>query len=261
MNRPAPSLPLVVAVVVGVTLAAVPVLGLALRTPWSSLPGIVAEDSARRALRLSLVTATAATALAMGVGGPLGWIFGRRRGRLVRTARAVALLPLVLPPVVAGVALLATFGRRGVLGGTLDAAGVQLPFSTAGVVVAQAFVALPFVVLTVENGVRQADLGLEDAAAACGASRWHVLRTVSLPLLAPALGAAALLGWARALGEYGATITFAGNVEGRTRTLPLAVVTEMQTDTDVALGLSALLVGVSLLVLVGMRDRWLGSPP
>ena len=253
------SWPLAVVAAVGVGLAVLPVVGLAARTPWSGLADILSGDTARTALRLSLVSATAATALALAVGGPLGWVFARRRGFLVRASRSLVLLPLVLPPVVAGVALLATFGRRGLLGGPLDAIGVQLPFSIAGVVVAQAFVALPFVVLTVEGGVRAADAGLEEAAAACGARPWFAFRTVSLPLLAPSLVAAALLGWARALGEFGATITFAGNVEGRTRTLPLAVVTELQSDGDAALGLSALLVGVSLVVLIGLRDRWLGG--
>jgi molybdate transport system permease protein len=253
------SWPLAAVAAVGVGLAVLPVVGLAARTPWTALADILTGDAARTALRLSLTSATAATALALAVGGPLGWVFARRRGPLVRASRSLVLLPLVLPPVVAGVALLATFGRRGLLGGPLDAVGVQLPFSVAGVVVAQAFVALPFVVLTVEGGVRAADTGLEEAAAACGARPWFAFRTVSLPLLAPSIVAAALLGWARALGEFGATITFAGNVEGRTRTLPLAVVTELQSDRDTALGLSALLVGVSLVVLIGLRDRWLGG--
>ena len=259
MGGRARSWPLAAVAAVGVGLAVLPVVGLAARTPWTALADILSGDAARTALRLSLTSATAATAVALAVGGPLGWVFARRGGALVRASRSLVLLPLVLPPVVAGVALLATFGRRGVLGGPLDAVGVQLPFSIAGVVVAQAFVALPFVVLTVEGGVRAADAGLEEAAAACGAGPWFAFRTVSLPLLAPSLVAAALLGWARALGEFGATITFAGNVEGRTRTLPLAVVTELQSDGDTALGLSALLVGVSLVVLIGLRDRWLGA--
>lgn len=250
---------LVVPGLVGAALVLVPVVGLVARTPWSALGELLGDPEAVDALRLSLVTASCAAALATITGGPLGWIFARTERRGIGGLRALVLLPLVLPPVVAGVALLATFGRRGILGDALDVVGVQVPFTTLGVVLAQAFVALPFVVLTVETGVRNADTGLEEAAAACGASRWFTFRHVSLPLLGPAVVTAALLAWARALGEFGATITFAGNVAGRTRTLPLAVVTELQADTDTALALSALLVAVSLVVLVGLRDRWLGG--
>lgn len=250
---------LIVPGVVGALLVLVPVLGLVVRTPWSALGELLGAPEAVDALGLSLLTASAAAALATLTGGPLGWILARTSGPAVRALRALVLLPLVMPPVVAGVALLATFGRRGMLGDALDVVGLRLPFTTLGVVVAQAFVALPFVVLTVETGVRNADVGLEEAAATCGASRWFSFRHVSLPLLGPSVVAAALLAWARALGEFGATITFAGNVAGETRTLPLAVVTALQADTDAALALSALLVGVSLLVLVGLRDRWLGA--
>ncbi len=245
--------------IVAALLVLVPVIGLAARTPWRALGDLLGEPEALDALRLSLVTASAAATLATLTGGPLGWIFARTTGGWIRATRAVVLLPLVLPPVVAGVALLATFGRRGLLGDALDVAGLQLPFTTLGVVIAQAFVALPFVVLTVETGVRNADRGLEEAASSCGASRWFAFRHVSLPLLGPSVLTAALLAWARALGEFGATITFAGNVAGETRTLPLAVVTALQADTDTALALSALLVVVSLVVLVGLRDHWLGS--
>lgn len=245
--------------VLGAALVLVPVLGLVVRTPWRRLGELLGAPEAVDALVLSLLTASGAAALATLTGGPLGWILARSSGPAVRALRALVLLPLVMPPVVAGVALLATFGRRGMLGGALDVLGLQLPFTTLGVVVAQAFVALPFVVLTVETGVRGADVGLEEAAAACGASRWFSFRHVSLPLLGPSIVAAALLAWARALGEFGATITFAGNVAGETRTLPLAVVTALQADTDAALALSALLVGVSIVVLVGLRDRWLGA--
>ncbi|HEU5082199.1 MAG TPA: ABC transporter permease [Acidimicrobiales bacterium] len=250
---------LVAPALVGALLVLLPLLGLVVRTPWRALGDLLGEPEAVEALRLSLVSASAAAVLATVTGGPLGWIFARSAHPGARALRPLVLLPLVLPPVVAGVALLATFGRRGILGDGLDALGVHVPFTTLAVVLAQAFVALPFVVLTVETGVRNADVGLEEAAAACGASRWFTFRHVSLPLLGPSVVAAALLAWARALGEFGATITFAGNVAGRTRTLPLAVVTALQRDTDTALALSALLVAVSLLVLVGLRDRWLGG--
>lgn len=243
----------------GAALVLVPVLGLAVRTPWRDLGDLLAQPEAVDSLGLSLLTATVAAVVATVTGGPLGWILARAATPAVRVLRALVLLPLVMPPVVAGVALLATFGRRGLLGDALDVVGLRLPFTTLGVVVAQAFVALPFVVLTVETGVRNADVGLEEAAATCGASRWFAFRHVSLPLLGPSVVAAALLAWARALGEFGATVTFAGNVAGETRTLPLAVVTALQADSDSALALSALLVGVSLVVLIALRDRWLGG--
>lgn len=250
---------LVLPALLGAALVLVPVIGLAARVPWRALGDLLTDEAAVDALVLSLVSATCAAVLATVTGGPLGWIFARSSGGRIRALRGLVLLPLVLPPVVAGVALLATFGRRGLLGDALDVVGLQLPFTTLGVVVAQTFVALPFVVLTVETGVRNADAGLEEAAATCGASGWFTFRHVSLPLLGPTVVAAALLAWARALGEFGATITFAGNVAGETRTLPLAVVTALQADTDTALALSALLVAVSLVVLIGLRDRWLGG--
>ncbi len=172
--------------------------------------------------------------------------------------RGLVLLPMVLPPVVGGVALLAAFSLRSPIGGWLhDAFGIQFTFSTAGVVMAETFVAMPFYVITVEGALRSMDQRFEDAAASLGASRLTVFRRVTLPLVAPSVAAGAVLAWARALGEFGATITFAGNIEGRTRTLPLAVYLELETDQQTAIALSLVLLVVSLVVLVSLRERWL----
>jgi molybdate transport system permease protein len=166
-------------------------------------------------------------------------------------------VPLVLPPVVGGVALLLALGRSGLVGQWLYRwTGLTLPFTTTGVVVAEAFVALPFLVISVEGALRAADLRYEDAAATLGASRWTTFRRVTLPLVAPGIGAGAVLCWARALGEFGATITFAGNYPGRTQTMPLAVYLALENDPQAAIVLSLVLLVVSVLVLAGLRGRW-----
>jgi len=167
---------------------------------------------------------------------------------------------MVLPPVVGGIALLLAFGRRGVLGAWLDSTfGVRLPFTMAGVIMAETFVAMPFLVLTVEAGLRSMDRRYEEAARTLGASRWRVFLRVTMPLIAPSLVAGAVLCWARALGEFGATITFAGNFPGVTQTMPLAVYLLLESNQQASFLLSLLLLGVSLAVLVGLRHRWLGS--
>jgi len=189
---------------------------------------------------------------------PLAWVQARVEypGRSV--VRALTTLPLVLPPVVGGIALLLAFGQRGLVGPALGAVGVRLPFTMAGAVAAEAFVALPFLTLTVEGGLRQVDRRIEDASRTLGASRWAVFRTVTLPLVRPSLTAGAVLAWARALGEFGATITFAGNLPGTTQTLPLFVyVTLNGSEPDGAIILSLVLLVASVLVLVALRDRWL----
>jgi molybdate transport system permease protein len=178
------------------------------------------------------------------------------RGRSL--VRGLVLLPLVLPPVVGGVALLSAFSRRGLVGSYLyDWFGVQLTFSTAGAILAETFVALPFFVITAEAGLRSVDRRLEDVASTLGASPARVRREVTLPLVAPSLVAGAVLAWARALGEFGATITFAGNVAGRTQTLPLAVYLQLDSNPEVAVALSLVLLAVSLVVIVALRERWL----
>jgi molybdate transport system permease protein len=212
------------------------------------------------ALRLSLTTAAAATVLSLVFGVPLAWILTRTEfpGRSV--LRALVILPMVLPPVVGGAALLFAFGRRGLLGGPLyDSTGFLLPFSTWGVVAANTFVALPFLVLTVEAGLRSVDRRYEDAAATLGADHWTVFRRITLPAIAPSLAAGAVLAWARALGEFGATVTFAGNLQGRTQTMPLAVYLALESDRGAAIALSLVLIAVSLAVLIPLRDRWLAA--
>jgi molybdate transport system permease protein len=250
---------ILVAAVVGALFVILPVIGLALRAPWARLGEAFAGTGAATALRLSAVVSLLATVLAVGMGVPLAWVLARIRfpGRSI--LRAFVVLPVVLPPVVGGVALLAVLGRQGVVGGWLfDVLGVQLTFTTAGAVVAAAFVSMPLVVLAAEAGFRSIDPGLEAAAASLGGRPGYVLRRVTLPTAAPQLAAGAVLAWARALGEFGATITFAGNLPGRTQTLPLAVYQTRQTDPGGAVALSLVLVAISVIVLVALRDRLMG---
>jgi len=238
-----------------------PLAALVLRTPWGRAGAIVADPAFLAALRLSLVASLAALAVSTVLGVPLAWVLARRDFPGRTAVRALAVLPMVFPPVVGGVALLLAFGRRGVVGRLLDEAfGITLPFTLAGVVLAETFVAMPFLVVTVEAGLRAIDRRFEDAAATLGASRWTVFRRVTVPLLGPSLAAGMALCWARALGEFGATITFAGNTPGRTQTMPLAVYLQLESDPPVAYLLSLLLLAVSVAVLAGLRHRWLGGP-
>lgn len=242
----------------GVAFLAIPLLGLLARTPWARLPELLASPVALEALRLSLLCSLAATGVAVVLGIPLAWVLARAQVPGRSAVRALVTLPLVLPPVVGGVALLLAFGRRGLIGQFLyDAFGVQLPFSTAGVIMAEAFVAMPFLVITVEGALRSADPRFEEAAATLGAGRWTIIRRVTLPLIGPAILAGTVLAWARALGEFGATITFAGNLPGVTQTLPLAVYSALDRDRDAAIALSLVLLVASLAVLVLLRDRYL----
>lgn len=244
----------------GLAFLVLPLVGLLVRAPWSSLGTRLGRPEVLEALRLSLVTATAATLLCLALGVPLAWVLARGGFPGRRLVRALVTVPLVLPPVVGGVALLLVFGRRGLVGRWLDSAfGVTLPFSTAGVVLAEAFVAMPFLVIAVEGALRGADLRYEEAAATLGASRWVIFRRVTLPLVAPGVLAGAILCWARALGEFGATITFAGNFPGRTQTMPLAVYLALETDPAAAIVLSLVLLAVSVAVLAALRDRWTGG--
>jgi molybdate transport system permease protein len=235
-----------------------PLVGLAVRAPWRQTLTEVTSPEALDAMRLSLVCSVSATAVAVVLGVPLAWVQARTRFPGRSLVRALTTLPMVLPPVVGGVALLLAFGRRGLVGEYLfDAFGFRLPFTTAGVVVAETFVAMPFLVITVEAGLRSLDTRLEDAARTLGAGPWTVFRRVTLPLVAPSVFAGAVLCWSRALGEFGATITFAGNFPGQTQTLPLAVYLLLETRPEGAVTLSLLLVVVSVVVLVALRDRYL----
>jgi molybdate transport system permease protein len=247
--------------VIGASFVALPVLGLALSAPWGRMVEILTGPGARAALRLSIEVSLLATLCSVVFGVPLAWILARGtfRGRAV--LRALVILPLVLPPVVAGLGLLQALGRRGIVGGWLDrVVGIQLTFMTAGAVVAATFVSIPLVVLSAEAGFRSLDPRFERAAAVLGASPGYALRRVVLPMVAPQLVAGAVLAWARALGEFGATITFAGNLEGRTQTAPLAVFQMLQTgDQEGAIALSLVLVILSICVLVALRERITGT--
>lgn len=255
--NPRAPLPIKVLAGLGVVLIVLPLAGLIQRAAWSSLFEDLSSQSALDALQLSLLTSLAATALALILGLPLAWVLARSKLRGRSIIRALVLVPMVLPPVVGGVALLSAFSLRSPLGGWLhDVFGLQLTFAPAGVILAETFVAMPFFVLTVEAAIRQSDPRVEQIAATLGASPATVMRRVTLPTVAPAIGAGAVLAWARALGEFGATVTFAGNVAGRTRTLPLAVYLALESDPNAAIALSLVLLVVSFAVLVSQRERW-----
>ena len=246
--------------VIAVAFLSIPLLGLVLRTPWQQLPSELTDPGVLTALRLSLICSLGALGISLVLGIPLAWVLARVPFRGSSIVRALVILPMVLPPVVGGVALLLAFGRQGLVGQWLDSAfGVTLPFSVAGAMIAEAFVAMPFLVITVEAGLRAMDRRYEDAAATLGAGRWTTFRRVTLPLIAPSLGAGAALCWARALGEFGATITFAGNLPGKTQTMPLAVYIALQSNTEAAIALSLVLLVVSLAVLIALRGRWFPS--
>jgi molybdate transport system permease protein len=248
---------LVLPAIIGFAFLVLPVVGLLIRAPWSTIGTRLGQPEILQALRLSIVCATLATLFSLLVGVPLAWVLARVSFPGRRLVRALVTVPLVLPPVVGGVALLLVLGRSGLLGQWMYRwFGLTLPFTTAGVVVAESFVALPFLVISVEGALRAADLRYEDAAATLGASRWTTFRRVTLPLIAPGIGAGAVLCWARALGEFGATITFAGNFPGRTQTMPLAVYLALETDPQAAIVLSLVLLAVSIVVLAGLRGRW-----
>jgi molybdate transport system permease protein len=248
---------LVLPAMAGLVFLVLPLAGLVVRAPWSTFGTRLGRPEILSALRLSLVCATLATALCLFLGVPLAWVLARTSFPGRRLVRALVTVPLVLPPVVGGVALLLALGRNGLAGQWLARwFGLTLPFTSAGVVLAEAFVALPFLVISVEGALRAADLRYEDAAATLGASRWTIFRRVTLPLIAPGVAAGAVLCWARALGEFGATITFAGNFPGRTQTMPLAVYLALETDPQAAIVLSLVLFAVSVVVLAGLRRRW-----
>ena len=243
--------------IVAVAFFILPLVGLLSRAPWQTALSDLTTTEALTALRLSFVVSLAATALALVLGVPLAWAYARVPFPGRDVARALTTLPMILPPVVGGVALLFAFGRRGLFGPALEAIGIRVPFTTFGAILAATFVAMPFLVLTVEAGLRSMDRRYEDAARTLGAGRWLVFRRVTLPLIAPSVFAGAVLSWARALGEFGATITFAGNLPGTTQTLPLAVYIALETRPEVAIMLSLVLLAVALAILVLMRDRYL----
>ncbi|GAB3915408.1 molybdate ABC transporter permease [Microlunatus endophyticus] len=248
---------LITPAMIGLAFLVLPLVGLLVRAPWSRTGAILAGSDAWPALRLSLITSTAAAVLALVLGVPLAWFLARPQGRFRSALRALITVPLVLPPVVGGVALFTVLGRSGILGHPLyQLTGFAFPFTPYAVVLSQTFVALPYLVLSVEGALRAADRRYEDAAQTLGARPAVVFWRVTLPLIGPGVAAGAVLAWARALGEFGATITFAGNFPGTTQTMPLAVYLALETDPDAALLLSVLLLAVSIAVLALLRDRW-----
>ena len=238
-------------------LLVVPLVALLLRADWARIPSDLATPTVLPALRLSLTTTSVTAVLCLLLGTPLAWFLARSDHRATSWVRALLTVPLVLPPVVGGVALLMTWGRNGLIGQHLAPFGIQIPFTTVAVVLAETFVAMPYYVLAVEGAMRGLDPRLESVARTLGASDLRYLRTVGIPLVLPGIAGGLALAWARALGEFGATITFAGNFPGRTQTLPLLVYVELERDPQVAISISIMLLGVSVLVLGVLRGRWL----
>ena len=256
-----PPLLLLVPGSVGAALLVVPLVALLLDTPWSDLGAQLADPAVRDALWLSGLTSALTVALCVLLGTPLAWLLARVDFPGRRLLRGLVAVPLVLPPVVAGVALVAALGRNGLLGGPLhDVTGWTIPYTTTAVVLAHTFVSLPFFVLSVEGSLRTAGERFDVVAATLGADRWTTFRRVTLPLALPGVAAGCVLAWARSLGEFGATITFAGNFPGTTQTMPSLIYTTLQADPAAARTLSMLLLVVSIGVLVGLRRRWLGTP-
>ncbi len=246
--------------ILGAVLFLLPLAGLLTRVPWHGLAQILTNSVVADALRLSMLASITSTIISAVIGVPLAWLLARVDFPGRSLVRSIVTLPLVLPPVVGGAALLFAFGRRGLVGEPLNqATGLLLPFSIWGVVMATTFVAMPFLVITVEGALRNLDRRYEGAAATLGARPWTVVRRVTLPMIGPSVVAGLVLAWARAFGEFGATITFAGNLQGRTQTLPLAVFVALESDRDTAVAISLVMVLVSLTVLLGLRDRWWGG--
>ena len=254
--------PLLAPALIAILFLVLPLAGLLIRAPWGRLGAALSGSDATQALTLSLWTATVSTAISVVIGVPLAWVLARASFPGQRLLRALVTLPLVLPPVVGGVALLLAFSRTGFVGRYLDEwFGLTIPFTPLAVVMAETFVAMPFLIITVEGAFRSADQGFEEAAATLGAKRMTVFRRITVPMVAPSLGAGAVLCWARALGEFGATITFAGSFPGQTETMPIAVYYALENDPDAAIALSLVLLVVSVAVLASLRDRWVrGSP-
>lgn len=249
-TRPPAAVLVLAGLAVGVVL--LPLLGMLASVPWGSFLPRVASPAALAALRLSVLTSLCAAAIATVLGVPLALMLERGRFPGRRPLRTLVLLPLVLPPVVGGLALLATFGRRSPVGAALAAAGMDLAFTSAAVVLAQVFVSLPFVVLTMEGALRSAGVRHETAAAGLGAPPGRILLRVTLPSVRPGIVTGAVLAFARSLGEFGATITFAGSLAGVTRTLPLEIYLARETDPGTAASLSVLLMGVALVTVAAV---------
>ena len=257
----APALPrwIYLPAAVGALFVALPLIAVVAKVNWAVFWTLITSDASRAALMLSVKTATASTLLCVLLGVPMALVLARNDGRAMQLIRPLLLLPLVLPPVVGGIALLYAFGRLGLIGQYLDAAGIRIAFTTTAVVLAQTFVSLPFLVIALEGAARTSGRDFDVVAATLGAKPTTVWWRVSLPLLAPGLVSGAVLAFARALGEFGATLTFAGSREGVTRTLPLEIYLQRESDADAAVALSVLLVAVAAIVVLGLGARRLRS--
>ena len=247
--------PVLLLAVLGACAIVLPFVGLGTRVAWNELPTLLASTSARAALDLSLRTCLIATAISVSLGVPLALLLARDWPG-VRVGRVMAVLPMTMPPVVAGIALLSTLGRRGVLGPSLEAAGIRVSFSTLAVVIAQVFVSMPYLVVTLEAALRSRDTRLETIARTLGAREWRVLTRITLPLVGPALARGTALALGRSLGEFGATIAFAGSKEGVTRTMPLAIYLERESDTATSLALAVVLIALSFLIVGATSIQW-----
>jgi molybdate transport system permease protein len=246
--------------VIGALFVIVPLVAILLKIDWPNFIPLITSESSRAALVLSLKTAAASTAVCVLIGVPMALVLARARFPGKSVLRALLLLPLVLPPVVGGIALLYTFGRQGLLGHQLELLGIRIAFSTTAVVLAQSFVSLPFLVVSLEGALRTAGTNYENIAATLGGRPTTVLRTVTLPLVIPGLMSGAVLAFARSLGEFGATLTFAGSLQGVTRTLPLEIYLQRETDPDAAVALSLLLIVVAAVIVIASASHRLAEP-
>jgi molybdate transport system permease protein len=254
-------LPLLLLAAVAVGVLVLPLGALVAQARPGALLDAVTSRAVGQALELSLVTSVAATLVCGVLGLPLAWVLARLELPGRRLLRAAVAVPMLLPPVVGGIALREAFGRSGIFGAPLlHATGFAFPYTTWGVVLAHVFVCLPFVVLAMEGGLRAAGEQYDAAAATLGASRWHTFRRVTVPLALPGIGAGLLLGWARSLGEFGATITFNGNYPGTTQTMPTLTYVARESDPDAVIALSMVMLLVAVAILVALRDRWLVAP-
>ena len=242
----------------GAAFVLLPLVAIVAKVDWAHFGSLITSPASQDAFLLSLKTSAISTVLCVALGVPMALVLARRDFPGLSVLRSLVLLPLVLPPVVGGLALLYTFGRRGLLGSTLDAAGIEIAFTTIAVVLAQTFVALPFMVVSLEGALRTGGQRYEVAAACLGARPTTVFRRITLPLVLPGLISGAVLAFARSLGEFGATITFAGSLQGSTRTLPLEIYLQRETDPDAAVALALVLVVVAVLV-IGLAGHGRGT--
>ena len=254
-------LALLVPAVVAVAVVVLPLAGLVAQLRPSALGRALGSEMVRQALELSLLTSVASTLICALLGLPLAWVLARLEFPGRRLVRALVAVPMFLPPVVGGIALREAFGRSGVFGAPLlDHTGFAFPYTTWGVVLAHVFVCLPFVAIGMEGGLRAAGQEYDAAAATLGASRWHTFRRITVPLAVPGIAAGLLLGWARSLGEFGATITFNGNYPGTTQTMPTLIYVARESDENAVIALSLIMLVISIGILVALRDRWLVAP-